>query len=96
MVNIAFNFAQLKSIILKNITTYPMICVISVGSSNTSAATVKFNIGLIYKSMPILDELLLGNYPKTIVTSTGPEHVDTEFWDKWLLSVYAREFSLNV
>lgn len=35
--------------------------------------------------MPTLDELLLGNYPKTIVTSTGPEHaknsaddVDTE------------------
>ena len=57
MVNIAFNLAQLKSIILKNINTYPMICVSSVGSSNTSAATIKFNIGLIYKSMPILDEL---------------------------------------
>ncbi len=35
--------------------------------------------------MPMLEELLLGSYPKTIVTSTGPEHaknsaddVDTE------------------
>ena len=24
--------------------------------------------------MPTLEELLLGTYPKTIVTSTGPEH----------------------
>ena len=28
--------------------------------------------------------------------SVLPEHVDTEYWDKWLLSVYAREFNLNV
>jgi hypothetical protein len=28
--------------------------------------------------------------------SNLPEHVDTEYWDKWLLSVYAREFNLNV
>jgi hypothetical protein len=28
--------------------------------------------------------------------SNLPEHVDTEFWNKWLFSVYAREFNLNV
>jgi hypothetical protein len=28
--------------------------------------------------------------------SNLPEHVDTEYWNKWLLSVYAREFNLNV
>ena len=41
-------------------------------------------------------ERLVAEIEKLSENSNLPEHVDTEFWDKWLLSVYAREFSLNV
>jgi hypothetical protein len=41
-------------------------------------------------------ERLVAEIENLSENSNLPEHVDTEFWDKWLLSVYAREFSLNV
>lgn len=46
----------------------------------------------------VADELerLVDEIEKLSENSNLPEHVDTDFWDKWLLRVYAREFGLNV
>lgn len=41
-------------------------------------------------------ERLVAEIEKLSENSNLPEHVDTEFWDKWLLRVYAHEFGLNV
>ena len=41
-------------------------------------------------------ERLVAEIENLSENSNLPEHVDTEFWDKWLLRVYAHEFSLNV
>jgi hypothetical protein len=41
-------------------------------------------------------ERLVAEIEKLSENSNLPEHVDTEFWDKWLLRVYAREFGVNV
>lgn len=41
-------------------------------------------------------ERLVAEIENLSENSNLPEHVDTEFWDKWLLRVYAREFGVNV
>ena len=41
-------------------------------------------------------ERLVTEIEKLSENSNLPEHVDTEFWNSWLLSVYAGEFGLNV
>jgi hypothetical protein len=41
-------------------------------------------------------ERLVAEIENLSENSNLPEHVDTEFWDKWLLRVYAHEFGLNM
>jgi hypothetical protein len=41
-------------------------------------------------------ERLVAEIENLSENSNLPEHVDTEFWDKWLLRVYAHEFGINV
>ena len=40
-------------------------------------------------------ELLISEIKRYMFTSTLPETVSTEYWDKWLLDIYYREFGLS-